>query len=166
MLPTSCSSQLCLSRASPIQNITYFRKYWVCVLLSYTLFYISSLDITCCILYKTIPCSLSLFRMEEVLWCWHHAMAIQIMSNISLKQMRRWIYKNRWIVHKILFMVKFNITKNALFLMQPSKANLNLPTSSFHLCSPLGENCRVKIYHQFTSFSNKWGEDSSPQEKG
>ena len=114
MLPTSCSCQLCLSRAYRISH--NFRKYWICVLLSDTLIDMSSFDITCCILYKTIPCPLSRFRMEAVLSCWHHAMAIQIMSNISLTQMRRWIYKNRYIVHRIMFIVNFNITKNALFL--------------------------------------------------
>ena len=36
--------------------------------------------------------------------------------------------------------------------MQPSKTTLNLPSSSFHLCSPLKEICRVKIHNQFTSF--------------
>ena len=52
--------------------------------------------------------------------------------------------------------------------MQPSKANLNLPTSSLHLCSPLGENFRVKIHYQLVHLvlKKKWGEDSSPREKG
>ena len=35
--------------------------------------------------------------------------------------MRRWIYKNRYIVHKILFMVNFNIIKNGYLKKDEAK---------------------------------------------
>ena len=44
------------------------------------------------------------------------------------------------------------ITFLFLSLMHASKAILNLPTSSLHLCSPFQQNRKVKIHHQFTSF--------------
>ena len=47
-------------------------------------------------------------------------------------------------------------------LMHASKAILNLPTSSLHLCSPFQQNRKVKIHHQFTSFSKQLGQDSPP----
>ena len=50
-----------------------------------------------------------------------------------------------------------------LFLMHASKAILNLPTSSLHLCSPLQQKRKVKIHHQFTSFPKQLGQDSPPR---
>ena len=47
-------------------------------------------------------------------------------------------------------------------LMHASKAILNLPTSSLHLCSPFQPNRKVKIHHQFTSFPKQLGQDSPP----
>ena len=48
-------------------------------------------------------------------------------------------------------------------LMHASKAILNLPTSSLHLCSLLQQNRKVKIHHQFTSFPKQLGQDSPPR---
>ena len=48
-------------------------------------------------------------------------------------------------------------------LMHASKAILNLPTSSLHLCSPLQQNRKVKIHHQNTSFPKQLGQDSPPR---
>ena len=50
-----------------------------------------------------------------------------------------------------------------LTLMHASKAILNLPTSSLHLCSPFQQNRKVKIHHQFTSFPKQLGQDSPPR---
>ena len=47
--------------------------------------------------------------------------------------------------------------------MHASKAILNLPASSLHLCSPLQQNRKVKIHHQFTSFPKQLGQDSPPR---
>ena len=47
--------------------------------------------------------------------------------------------------------------------MHASKAILNLPTSSLHLCSPFQQNHKVKIHHQFTSFPKQLGQDSPPR---
>ena len=49
--------------------------------------------------------------------------------------------------------------------MHASKAILNLPTSSLHLCSPLQQNRKVKIHHQFTSFPKQLGQDSPPRKQ-
>ena len=49
------------------------------------------------------------------------------------------------------------------WLMHASKAILNLPTSSLHLCSPFQQNRKVKIHHQFTSFPKQLGQDSPPR---
>ena len=62
----------------------------------------------------------------------------------------------------------FNILRTkkmflAALLMHASKAILNLPTSSLHLCSPFQQNRKVKIHHQFTSFPKQLGQDSPPQ---
>ena len=50
-------------------------------------------------------------------------------------------------------------------LMHASKAILNLPTSSLHLCSPLQQHRKVKIHHQFTSFPKQLGQDSPLRKK-
>ena len=49
---------------------------------------------------------------------------------------------------------------NFIIFMHASKAILNLPTSSLHLCSPFQQNHKVKIHHQFTSFPKQLGQDS------
>ena len=54
-----------------------------------------------------------------------------------------------------------NLKQNKL--MHASKAILNLPTSSLHLCSPFQQNRKVKIHHQFTSFPKQLGQDSPPR---
>ena len=56
-----------------------------------------------------------------------------------------------------------NETKYYLLFMHTSKAILNLPTSSLHLCSPFQQNRKVKIHHQFTSFPKQLGQDSPPR---
>ena len=53
----------------------------------------------------------SLFRMDGVLWCWHHKRAIRILPNISLKQRRQWIYKNRYIMYQVLMKVNSYVTQ-------------------------------------------------------
>ena len=58
-------------------------------------------------------------------------------------------------IHKKLF--------SGIPFMHASKAILNLPTSSLHLCSPFQQNCKVKIHHQFTSFPKQLGQDSPPR---
>ena len=61
-----------------------------------------------------------------------------------------------WLLYLLIMLFELvDSTYGIQCLIQPSHANLNLPTSSRHLCSPLEENCRVKIHHQFTSFSKK-----------
>ena len=50
-----------------------------------------------------------------------------------------------------------------VLLMHASKAILNLPTSRLHLCSPLQQNRKVKIHHQFISFPKQLGQDSLPR---